>query len=115
MYSPILPLKLLWISAESQRCGIQDCGIQDWQAGLNITLTDSVFAAVACILNDDFDVILATLPLGDASACHLIEEVQRTRTLAPFVIHSPGATLDDAVKFAKLGAYQVVGDASDIA
>ncbi len=65
----------------------------------------------------DFDVVLASLPLADcASAAGLLEELQRAQPGTPVVLHAPQPTATEVVRLLRLGAFHVFtqGDATSL-
>jgi DNA-binding NtrC family response regulator len=72
----------------------------------------------------DFDVVLVSLPLADYGAepdagispARLLEELQRAQPGTPVILHAPCATITEAVRLLRLGAFHVYahGDATSL-
>jgi DNA-binding NtrC family response regulator len=83
----------------------------------SITRIASVLDALRCLRNEDFDVVLASLPLPDWScAAGLLEEIQQAQPATPVVLHSPQASATEVVHLVRLGAFHVLqqGDAASL-
>ncbi len=59
-----------------------------------------------------YDAVLVWFPFPDWDAGEVLEEIQRVNALVPVVVADPEATLADAVRLARLGAFQVIGAAT---
>jgi len=55
-----------------------------------------------------YDAVAAWFPFPEWEAGEVLEEIQRVNALVPVVVADPGATLTDAVRLARLGAFQVI-------
>jgi len=69
------------------------------------------------LLNQDFDVVLVSLPLADcSSAASMLEELQQAQPGTPVVLHAPHATATEVVRLLRLGAFHVYahGDATSL-
>src|SRR6202034_887894 len=67
--------------------------------------------------NQDFDVVLVSLPLADcACASNLLEELQRAQPGTPVVLRFPEAKATEVVRLLRLGAFHVYahGDATSL-
>jgi DNA-binding NtrC family response regulator len=67
--------------------------------------------------NEDFDVVLASLPEREESAMAiLLEQLQQTQPMTPILIYAPGARATEVVRLLRLGAFHVFehGDASSL-
>ena len=67
---------------------------------------------------EDFDVILASLPVSDASAmAALLEQLQHAQPSTPILVHAPGARATEVARLLRLGAFHVFahGDATSLA
>src|ERR1700730_10306296 len=101
-----LDIKVLWITGQEAAAQslLQDC------PGLMVTMVNSMADAVTFLEADDFDAILATLPLLDGCIETLLDEANGSGSRTPVIVHAPLATLADAVRLTKLGAYHVLHD-----
>ncbi len=68
----------------------------------------SVAEAIERLRGSSYDAVTAFFPLLDWNAAELLEEIQRVNPLVPVIIVDPEAGLGEAVKLARLGAYQVL-------
>jgi DNA-binding NtrC family response regulator len=96
----ISPVKLLWIAdrhSDEIRRGLREF------PDLALTEAAGAFEGLDQARTGDFDAILATVPLQGCSAEGLLDELQGT----PVLVHSPEATVAEAVAWTKLGASQV--------
>src|SRR5580692_7566460 len=109
-YTLILTPKILWIAAD------EAADVLDPER-FSITRIASVLDALRCLRNEDFDVVLASLPLPDWScAAGLLEEIQQAQPATPVVLHSPQASATEVVHLVRLGAFHVLqqGDAASL-
>src|SRR5580692_2185299 len=113
-YTLILTPKILWIAAD------EAADVVDPER-FSITRIPSVLDALRCLRNEDFDVVVASLPLPDWScAAGLLEEIQQAQPATPVVIHSPQASATEVVHLVRLGAFHVLqkgtqqGDAASL-
>jgi DNA-binding NtrC family response regulator len=109
-YTLILTPKILWIAAG------EAADVLDPQR-FSITRIPSVLDALRCLRNEDFDVVMASLPLPDWScAAGLLEEIQQAQPATPVVLHSPQASATEVVHLVRLGAFHVLqqGDAGSL-
>ena len=110
-----MPLRLLWVTSESG--AVRD----DEKQRLERLDTAAVEIAAGPLLGLEmlkaatYSVVLAEFPAEDWPAEEWLEEVQRVNPLVPVVIRHRQATLDDAIRLTKLGAYYVLGDGADAA
>jgi DNA-binding NtrC family response regulator len=102
-----LVIKVLWIADEEGSAFAQAL---DEQLSLDITRAENLFEALSYVDVNDFDAILAKLPLSDTTPEMLFEEIRGNGVRTPAVMYAPGAGLADAVRLAKLGAFQVVDE-----
>jgi len=72
----------------------------------------SVPEALEQLKGSQYDAVLAFMPQMDWPAEDLLEEIKRVNALVPLILVDARVTLNDAVRLAKMGAYQVFG--SDI-
>jgi DNA-binding NtrC family response regulator len=70
-------------------------------------------AALNELHNQYFDAILLDCPIPPWLPGELLEQVRMLAPGAPVLIRHPQATLADAVRLARMGAYQVLGDGED--
>jgi DNA-binding NtrC family response regulator len=75
-------------------------------AGIDMELA-SPWEGLDRLKNARFDAVVVSLPLESGSADDLLEQIQRTQPWLPVIICDPQGTLPDAVRFTKLGAFQV--------
>ncbi len=109
-YTLILTPKILWIAAD------EAADLVDPER-FSLTRIPSVLDGLRCLRNEDFDVVLASLPLPDWScAAGLLEEIQQAQPATPVVIHSPRASATEVVHLVRLGAFHVLqqGDAASL-
>ena len=57
----------------------------------------------------EFDAVLVCFPMPEWKPEEVLEEVQRINTLLPVIVYDAGATLAEAVRLTKLGAFQYLG------
>jgi DNA-binding NtrC family response regulator len=94
----------------------QTAGMVD-EALLSLTVVHSVLDGLRCLQNQDFDVVLASFPLGDwSSVASLLEEILQTQPATPVVIHAPLASPTAVVRLLRCGAFHVLqhGDATSL-
>jgi DNA-binding NtrC family response regulator len=101
-----LTRKLLWVGEDSVPLFPSPVS---GQALYTLTSASSLEEAVAQLQADIFDMILLSVRQGDDLAV-AFEELSSASTRTPIVVYAPGATLDQAVMWTKLGAHQVVQD-----
>lgn len=101
-------IKVLWITCDSA----PETSSLGGHPGIELTIARGLTDATALLRSDEFDAVLATLPLVDGPVEILLQEAQKPETRTPVVIHAPDASLADAVRLTKLGAYHVLGDES---
>jgi DNA-binding NtrC family response regulator len=85
--------------------------------GSSSTIVPSAAEGFQLLRSQDFDVILACLPLADCpSAPSLLEELQRAQPGTPIILHAPEATATQVVRLLHLGAFHVYaqGDATSL-
>ena len=108
-YTPILTPRVLWIADGAEL-------IVD-QTRISLTVTGVVLDGLHCLRNEDFDVILVSVPLADWSCVSsLLEELQRAQPETPVVLHAPEAAATEALRWTRLGAFHVVdhGDVTSL-
>jgi DNA-binding NtrC family response regulator len=94
----------------------QTAGMVD-EARLSLTVVHSVLDGLRCLRNQDFDVVLASFPLGDCSSvASLLEEILQTQPTTPVVIQAPLATAATVADLLSCGAFHVLeqGDATSL-
>ncbi len=105
-----MALRVLFItSAESAPAA------QRAAAGLHaaaVETADGMLAGLEHLKVSVYDVVVAWFPLPNWEAAEVLEEIQRVNALAPVIIADQGATVMDAVRLARLGAFQVVNAAA---
>ncbi len=80
-------------------------------------MANSAGEGLEYLRRQDFDVVLASLPLADcASAGSLLEDLQRAQPGTPVVLHAPNSTATEVVRLLRLGAFHVYtqGDATSL-
>ena len=80
-------------------------------------MANSAGEGLEYLRRQDFDVVLASLPLADcASPAGLLEELQRAQPGTPVVLHTPGSSATEVVRLLHLGAFHVYtqGDATSL-
>ena len=83
----------------------------------SLTIVGSAAEGLQRLENEDFDVVLASLPERDGSAeMILLEQLQQTRPCIPILLYTPGARATEVVRLLQLGAFHVFehGDASSL-
>lgn len=78
-----------------------------------IHMTQSADDALERLRAGRSDVILAEFPIPGWSTAQLLESVQEIDPRIPVLIRDPAATISDAVRLVKLGAYHVLSSALD--
>jgi DNA-binding NtrC family response regulator len=98
-------MRLLWVAAEDSPVPEEDkCALE--RAGeFSVETVSGPLAALEDLKHSAFDAILADFPIPDWTPDEWLEEVQRASFLTPALIREREATLDDAVRLTKLGAY----------
>jgi len=71
--------------------------------------------AIEYLKRSRVDAAIARMPIGDWTSVELLEEFQRTDDQVPLIIWDPGASVEDAVRLIKLGAYHVLGGQTESA
>lgn len=103
---PQLDVRVLWIMCEGTGSLFHD------YPGLAVTAVQSLAEAATFLEADDFEAILASVPLLDGRIEMLLDLAQKSGAQIPVVVHAPRATLADAVRLTKLGVYHVLHDES---
>ena len=107
--TPILTPRVLWIADAADE-------IAD-SVRLSLTVVNNALDGLSLLRSQDFDVVLASLPLSDwSSASGLLEQLQQTQPGTPVVIHAPHAKPTEVVALLRLGAFHVLqyGDATSL-
>ena len=108
-YNAILTPQVLWIS--DQPADIVD------NVRVALTVVHTALEGLICLRNQDYDVVLAGLPLADwTSPAGLLEELQQTQPGTPIILQAPQATPTEVVRLLRLGAFHVLehGDATSL-
>src|ERR1700730_16680261 len=108
-YTPILTPKVLWITDTGEE-------ILD-RVRFSPTVVASAIEGLQRLENEDFDVVLASLPEREESAVAvLLEHFQQMQPTTPIVIYAPGARATEIVRLLRLGAFHMFehGDASSL-
>src|SRR5437763_7493530 len=100
--SAALEVRVLWV-AQDEQAG--ERSLLHHHPGLSFTTVHSLPEAATFLETDDFDAILATVPLPEGRIEVLLDLAHTYNVRTPVVVHAPGATLADAVRLTKLGAY----------
>ena len=82
-----------------------------------LAIASNALQGMQRLQSQEFDVVLASLPLSDCiSAGALVEELQQIQPATPVVIHWPDATVAEAVKLTRLGVFHVLqnGDPASV-
>ena len=106
----ILTPKLLWIADQPGE-------IVNRILFTSMVVVESAIDGIDLLRNEDFDVVLVSLPCGGvAGAEGLLEELQRTQPATPVLLHAPDATATETVRLLQLGAFHVLshGDANSV-
>ncbi len=99
----ILTPTLLWI-------GEQPGEIVNRILFSSIVVANTAADGIQLLRAEDFDVVLASLPLADGPGAEgLLEDLQRAQPGTPVVLHLPGATGTETVRLLRLGAFHVLG------
>jgi len=80
-------------------------------AGVAVEPVNSVHQLLDLIRKADFDVIVASFPLEEWTPEELLEAVQKVDPQLPVLLRHEGATLQDAVRWTRLGAFHCFGGA----
>jgi len=78
-----------------------------------VTCASGLTNALALLESGEFEAVLASIPLSDAPVEMLLEAAGKPGNPTPVVVHAQNASLSDAVRLTKLGAYHVLKDESD--
>jgi DNA-binding NtrC family response regulator len=71
-------------------------------------MVSSAAQGLEYLRNQDYDVVLASLPLADCTcAVILLEDLQRAQPGTPVVLHAPRASATEVVRLLRLGAFHV--------
>ncbi|MFN3325858.1 MAG: sigma-54 dependent transcriptional regulator [Bryobacteraceae bacterium] len=101
-------MRLLWInSADSDETG----DLRDLLPPVEtcVEVTRDPLDALNRLRQSAYDLVLATFPLPSWEPDELLEELQRANGLVPVIIQHREASLADAVRLTKLGAYSFLG------
>ena len=99
--------KILWIFAGEIDGAILEAG------DLTITIAENLCQAGSYLEAEDFAAVVVTVACGDMNADAVFERIHAGGGQAPVIVHSPEATVADAVRWTKLGAWQVAGNGSE--
>jgi DNA-binding NtrC family response regulator len=94
-----LTRKILWI-------GEDDAPL--FPAAVMVTAASSLMEATGQLEADHFDTILIGAPPEESDLTVVFDELHLAAPRTPVIVYAPGATLDQAVQWTKLGAYQVI-------
>jgi DNA-binding NtrC family response regulator len=98
--------RVLWIYAGGPDPAEQQLHTQ--LTGFHIISVEGVPGALSRLrdcTDEEYDALVASLPIPDWSAAGILEEVQRLQPDLPVLLRDPGAALEDALRAAKLGAH----------
>jgi len=91
-------MKLLWISSNGRT------DPPPVPNGLQMEGASGVWEGLEWLKSSRFEAILVSLPVEEWTPEDLLEQIQRTQTLAPVIFHNPEGTVEEAVRLIKLGA-----------
>lgn len=106
-----LLINVLWITNEGS------AEFRDFRdhPRFSITFASGLAEALAPLESGEHEAILVSIPLSDATIEQLLAEASKPGNQTPVVVHAPNASLADAVRLTKLGAYHVSQSESDTA
>jgi DNA-binding NtrC family response regulator len=94
-----LPQNILWIGEETAPL---------FPPPIEITSASALSEAVGQLETERFDGIVLSAPREDCDLTEIFDELYQAAPRTPIIVFAPGATLEQAVLWTKLGAYQVV-------
>ncbi|MCL4851773.1 MAG: sigma-54 dependent transcriptional regulator [Bryobacteraceae bacterium] len=101
-------MRLLWI-----RPGGSVDTPPEWP--VSAEFVDDPISGLSLLRQNSYSAIFATTPIGDWQAGELLDEIQRINASIPVVIQDAAASLAEAVRLVKLGAFSVIGADSEFA
>jgi len=72
-------------------------------------------SGLSMLRQNSYSAVFVTTPIGDWQAGELLDEIQRINASVPVVIQDAAASLAEAVRLVKLGAFSVIGEDSEFA
>jgi DNA-binding NtrC family response regulator len=108
-------MRLLWVTAEgctppeAERRALEQLG------GFSTEVAIGPVLALEDLKNSTYDVVLADFPISGWTPEEWLEEAQRVNSFVPVLIRHRDASLHDAVRLTKLGAYCVLGADAPVA
>ncbi len=103
--------RVLWIV--DQEAGRAACFADE--PDVSVSFAGNLFEALRHLETSEFEVVIATVPLPDTSPELLIDEILQLGTHSSLILHAPEANFGDAVRWTKLGAYQVLQNEANLA
>jgi DNA-binding NtrC family response regulator len=101
------PARVLWIGRGSG--GLERASVAAALAGIDVESATSGQEGLHLLESCRFDAVLACFPLEEWTAEELLEEIQRIDARIPVIIVDARATLADAVRLTRLGAWHYFG------
>lgn len=101
-------MRLLWI-----RPGESVDTPPEWP--VSAEFVDDPVSGLSLLRQNSYSAVFATTPIGDWQAGELLDEIQRINASVPVVIQNEAASLAEAVRLVKLGAFSVIGADSGFA
>jgi DNA-binding NtrC family response regulator len=105
----MLTPKVLWITDAA--------GDMIDEARVALSVVSSALDGLGSLRNEDFDVVIVSLPLADWNcASSLLEELQHTQPATPVIIYAADAPATEVVRLLRMGAFHVLqqGDATSL-
>ncbi len=96
--------RVLWIGTETTGWPAS------WRVEAISSGAEALYRAAQCAPG----VVIIGCPVADTGVGELLEQLGRLRTGALILVHDPGASVADAVRFMRLGAHDVAGADGDI-
>ncbi len=105
----MLTPKVLWITDAA--------GDMIDEARVALSVVSSALDGLGSLRNEDFDVVIVSLPLSDWNcASSLLEELQHTQPATPVIMYAADAPATEVVRLLRMGAFHVLqqGDATSL-
>src|SRR5258706_9394346 len=96
-------MRLLWISEDGRI--LPEAPNPGALAHLQLEIVRNGSDGLDRLRAASFEAVVANFPLSDLTAESFLEQAQRIHSQLPVIIRQPQATLADAVRFTRLGAW----------
>lgn len=106
---PMNATKILWIRGKRDELVAARCS----GAGISTFEYIDTTAAIARLPQHDYGVIVLEFPIVGWAPAALVEHVQRLAPGVPVLVNDPSATLNDAVRLARLGVHRFIEPPGD--